>query len=295
MMANSGQRYHRSDNAEAYRQNASFVYSPAYTSPVLGLLDAKAGERSGELTLDVARLISRPEQAATAAGHVLGIDASADMIDKATRLRDAAAAAAAAAAAQQGDPDGLGDRVKFRVLDGHELATGLGHDLEGTFDKVFSNAALHWMKASPSQVIRGVRTALKRGGVFAAEMGGFLNCIGIRALLHQSCRRRGVDPDAVDPWFFPTAEQYSALLIEGGFEVRHCELVPRLTALPPSSGLRGWLSTFAGPFLNAFDDEGTRGAVLDEVEAALRPDCYDAAEDRWSIMYVRLRIRAVAV
>ena len=40
-----------------YTKNASFVYSDAYTAPVLGLLDAKPGERildfgcgSGELT-----------------------------------------------------------------------------------------------------------------------------------------------------------------------------------------------------------------------------------------------------
>ena len=38
------QNYHRSDDAQAYRRNASFVYSTAYTAAVLELLDAQPGE-----------------------------------------------------------------------------------------------------------------------------------------------------------------------------------------------------------------------------------------------------------
>lgn len=36
--------YHRSDNAQAYRQNASFVFSDAYAAPVLALLDPQPGD-----------------------------------------------------------------------------------------------------------------------------------------------------------------------------------------------------------------------------------------------------------
>ena len=42
-MASTG--YHRSDNAEVYSKNASFVYSSANTAAVLRLLDAQRGDK----------------------------------------------------------------------------------------------------------------------------------------------------------------------------------------------------------------------------------------------------------
>ena len=48
----------------------------------------------------------------------------------------------------------------------------------GQFDKVFSNAALHWCKRDPVGVIRSAKKVLKPGGVFAAEFGGWGNCVG---------------------------------------------------------------------------------------------------------------------
>jgi len=51
-------------------------------------------------------------------------------------------------------------------------------ELQEGYDAVFSNAALHWCKRDPLGVVQGVRRALKPGGRFVAEMGGFMNCIG---------------------------------------------------------------------------------------------------------------------
>ena len=48
----------------------------------------------------------------------------------------------------------------------------------GQFDKVFSDAVLHWCKRDPVGVIRSAKKVLKPGGVFAAEFGGWGNCIG---------------------------------------------------------------------------------------------------------------------
>ena len=48
----------------------------------------------------------------------------------------------------------------------------------GKFDKVFSNAVLHWCKLDPAGVIRNVKKVLKPGGIFAAELGGWGNCTG---------------------------------------------------------------------------------------------------------------------
>lgn len=48
----------------------------------------------------------------------------------------------------------------------------------GEFDKVFSNAVLHWCKRDPVGVIRSIKKVLKPGGIFATEFGGWGNCIG---------------------------------------------------------------------------------------------------------------------
>ncbi|GAC72139.1 hypothetical protein PANT_6c00084 [Moesziomyces antarcticus T-34] len=269
----AAQQYHRSDNAEVYRTNASFVYSNAFTAAVVKLLDPRPGDHvidlgcgSGELTLEVASAVG-PD------GSVLGLDASADMIVKAQSLAARSTTSSAAP-------------IEFVVKDGHDAL----HDK--TVDKVFSNAALHWMKRSPSAVVKNVYGVLRPGGRFAAEMGGHMNCVGVRGQLHRSLRQRGLDPTQYDPWFFPTPQEYRQLLLNAGFQVESCELVPRITPLPKESGLRGWLETFAGPFLNAIDAEQDKQAVVAEVEDALRPDCYDAESGVWSVMYVRLRVLA---
>lgn len=119
-----------------------------------------------------------------------------------------------------------------------------------------------------------------------------MNCVGVRGHLHVALRKRGIDPDEFDPWFFPSVEEYTALLEEVGLTVDSCELVPRMTPLPKESGLKGWLKTFAGPFLNAIESEEERVQVIQEVEEAVRPDCYNASSGTWCVMYVRLRVLA---
>jgi len=82
--------------------------------------------------------------------------------------------------------------------------------LENSFDAVFSNATLHWCKRSPIDVLKGVKKVLKKNGQgrFVAEMGGFLNCVGVRSAVYQVMRERGHTPEEKDPWWFPTDEEY---------------------------------------------------------------------------------------
>jgi small nuclear ribonucleoprotein (snRNP)-like protein len=79
-------------------------------------------------------------------------------------------------------------------------------------------------------------------------------------------------------------------MLDPPFQVLSAELVPRLT--PLTTGLRGWLSAFGGPLLNALPSEERDGAVQD-LEDLLRPDMYDPIKKQWSAMYVRLRVKAV--
>lgn len=77
-----------------------------------------------------------------------------------------------------------------------------GHDLQydGQFDAVFSNAALHWMKRDPGSVVAGVHRALKPGGRFVGEFGGFGNVASVVAAITAVLKAHGVDARELHPW-----------------------------------------------------------------------------------------------
>jgi len=69
-------------SASLYNKSVPFVYSPAFTAPILELLAAQPGERiidfgcgSGEVTLELQRYVSRANS-----GMVVGIDLSESMV-----------------------------------------------------------------------------------------------------------------------------------------------------------------------------------------------------------------------
>lgn len=89
MAADIAQRQKSSDSrdssgwsASVYNQNAPFVYSPAFTSPVLDLLAAQPGERiidfgcgSGEIALELKGVAEQGD-----GGLVVGVDFSESMV-----------------------------------------------------------------------------------------------------------------------------------------------------------------------------------------------------------------------
>ncbi|HMJ13662.1 MAG TPA: methyltransferase domain-containing protein, partial [Polyangiaceae bacterium] len=171
--------------------------------------------------------------------------------------------------------------VDARVVDGERLV------FDQEFDAVFSNAALHWMRR-PDVVLAGVRRALRPGGRFVAEFGGH-GCVAAIVVAISAVLARHA-AGFVHPWFFPTPDEYRALLEAHGFGVEHLELYPRPTPLP--TGMRGWLETFAGPMLAELSPE-LRVRVLDETTALLAPVLCDSSGN-WTADYVRLRVVARA-
>ncbi|HXQ22324.1 MAG TPA: methyltransferase domain-containing protein [Candidatus Acidoferrales bacterium] len=238
---------------ERYARNARFVAELGM--PVVELLAPRAGERILDLGCGDGVLT---EKLVAMGCHVVGVDGSAAQV---------------AAARARG--------LDVQVMDGEHLT------ITGPFDAVFSNAALHWMKNADA-VIAGVWRVLKRGGRFVAECGGHGCVATIATALGDALRHRGIDAARVNPWYFPTTEDYRARLEAQGFTVRYIALIPRPTPLP--GDITGWLETFAESFTAALPP-AERPAFIDEVREALRPHLCDA-EGAWTADYVRLRFAA---
>jgi hypothetical protein len=139
----------------------------------------------------------------------------------------------------------------------------------------------------PKAVISGVWRALKPGGRFVAEFGGYGNVETIvNAIESALLTRRGTI--VVGPWYFPQPQEYTALLEAKGFEVEKIELIQRPTPLP--GNISGWLETFAQSYTAALP-VGERPRFIAEVVESLRPKLCDT-NGNWTADYVRLRFVA---
>jgi SAM-dependent methyltransferase len=243
-------------NVQEYAQKAGFV--SALGEPVLELLAPARGERILDLGCGDGVLTKR---LVDAGANVTGVDHSPEMI---------AACRAAGVDAQIAD------------------ATLLPFDSE--FDAVFTNATLHWIKAHPERAVAGVFRALKPGGRFVGEFGGH-GCVAavVVALLAELDRRGITDAAERIPWYFPTADEYRALLEEAGFQAEYVALIPRPTRLP--AGMRAWLGIFGNRFSNALPP-AERDRYLNDVTARLVPVLRDG-QGRWTADYTRLRFKAI--
>jgi SAM-dependent methyltransferase len=252
-VAGAGDPVTQTWDPQQYAQNARFVSELG--GPVLELLNPQPGERildlgcgDGVLTAKLVALGCR----------VVGVDGSAAQVEAAKRLG-----------------------LEAYVMDGERLT------FDGEFDAVFSNAALHWMR-NPDNVIDGVRRALRTGGRFVAEMGGYGCVQKIRSALIAGLVRHGIDGSAADPWYFPNVEEYSTRLTGAGFSVDFIALIPRPTPLP--GDVAAWLETFAQNFATRLP-ETERAAYIAEVQEGLRPELCDG-NGKWTADYIRLRFAA---
>lgn len=239
---------------EAYARNGAFVHGLA--GGVLEWLAAEAGERILDLGCGDGQLSARI--AATGA-KVTGVDASPQMV-AAARARGIPAEEARAESLPYADQ---------------------------SFDAVFSNAVLHWVRDQDA-MLEEVHRVLRPGGRFVAEMGGHGNIAAIRVALSAVLARRGL---AGDSNYYPTPDEYAARLRQHGLDVREIALIPRPTPLA-ESGMAGWLRTFRVGALNSIP-EGSRESIIEQTVALLAPVLRDE-DGHWTADYVRLRLIAVA-
>jgi ubiquinone/menaquinone biosynthesis C-methylase UbiE len=244
-------------DAQAYGRNGAFVHELA--GGVLEWLNAQAGE----FILDLGCGDGQLTQRVTATGaHVLGVDASADMV---------------AAARERGIE---AEQASAESLPFHDA----------TFDAVFSNAALHWVRDHDAMLSQ-VHRVLKPGGRFVAEMGGHGNIAAIRVALMAVLQRHGYGDREDGVNYYPTAECYTERLKRHGFTVEQMATIPRPTKLA-ESGMEGWLRTFRRGVLDGLP-QPLRDVVVKETSELLAPALRDEAGN-WVADYVRLRFAAVA-
>jgi trans-aconitate methyltransferase len=234
-----------------YDDRHSFVWKKA--ADLIDLLDPQPGERIIDLGCGTGHLTA---QIAERGASVIGLDASVSMI----------------AQARQNFP-----KLKFVLADAQTF------DLGGGFDAVFSNAALHWIP-EPARVIASVARALKPDGRFVLEMGAKGNIARIVEALS------AVLEAARNPWYFPTAGEYSQVLEQQGFEVQALWTIERWNKLEhPERGLREWLEMFAGTWFEGVPAKA-HGSLINEIESRLRPALFH--DNAWWADYRRLRVIA---
>ena len=241
----------------AYERNGAFVH--ALAGGVLELLDARRGEYILDLGCGDGQLTQRI--AATGA-HVLGVDASLEMVE-AARNRGIEA-----------------EQAKAELLPFHD----------GTFDAVFSNAVLHWVRDQDAMLAQ-VHRVLRKGGRFVAEMGGHGNIAAIHVALRAVLARYGFGDREDGVNYYPSAESYAERLARQGFAVKEIAIIPRPTKLG-EGGMEGWLRTFRRGVLDGLPQD-VREAVVKETMELLAPALQNEAGD-WIADYVRLRFVAVA-
>jgi trans-aconitate methyltransferase len=244
-------------DTQAYWRNGAFVHELA--DGVLEWLNAQMGEFILDLGCGDGQLTQRI--AATGA-HVLGVDASVDMVS----------------AAREGG-------IEAELANAESLPFH-----QETFDAVFSNAALHWVRDQDAMLTQ-VHRVLKSGGRLVAEMGGQGNIAAIRVALMAVLARHGYGEREDGVNYYPTAESYTKRLNRHGFRVTEMATIPRPTKLA-ESGMAGWLRTFRRGVLDGLP-EGTREAVVRETTELLAPALQDE-EGNWIADYVRLRFVAIA-
>jgi SAM-dependent methyltransferase len=199
---------------------------------------------------------------AAAGANVVGVDASEAMV-AAARARGIAADVASAESLPYAD---------------------------ASFDAVFSNAVLHWVRNQDAMMAE-VHRVLKPGGRFVAEMGGHGNVAAIHVALRAVLERHGFAGAEDGINYYPTPDEYRRRLEQHGFTVERIALIPRPTPLE-KGGMAGWLHTFRRGLLDRLPQD-VRGAVVDDCCTLLAPALRNE-DGNWTADYVRLRFVAWA-
>jgi trans-aconitate 2-methyltransferase len=219
-------------NASDYAKNSANQYQWAkelfpklHLNGGEALLDLGCGD--GKITVELANALPN--------GKVVGVDSSKEMIALANKNF-----------AAPNHPN-----LRFMVMDARALT------FECEFDRVFSNAVLHWI-VDQKPVLAGVHRSLRRGGRLLFQMAGKGNAQAIIDILEEL---KQVEPwrhffaEMAFPYGFFSAEEYRTFLQDSGLEPVRAELIAKDMMHPNAEALKGWIRTTWLPFTNKLPEE----------------------------------------
>ncbi len=202
------------------------------------LLDVGCGD--GKITAELARCLPN--------GRVIGIDSSEKMINLAKNTF----------------PQKDYANLSFDLMDARMLT------FQSEFERIFSNAALHWI-VEQKAVLYGVYNSLKPSGRLLFQMAGKGNAKEILNIIDELVT---VEPwkefltNMSFPYGFYDPEEYKSFLKEAGLTPERVELFPKDMKLNGSEGLAGWIRTTWLPF-------------TDKLPAGLRPKFVELVVNRY--------------
>jgi SAM-dependent methyltransferase len=250
-------------HAEDYDSRYGFV--SRLGDDLLELLGPVSGMRVLDLGCGTGR---HAGELASRGADVVGLDADASMLDRARREHPGAR----------------------YVQMGADVLSLPALGATSPFDACLSNAALHWM-TDQEEVIRNVRSVLREGGRFVAEMGGAGNIATLDAALRSGLQDLGLAGIRVVRNYFPTVGQQSILLESCGFRVDLAAWFPRPTRLAEGDRASDWTRHFRAATWRAVPED-RHAELARAVDARATSLC---RSDGWYADYCRLRFVAVAV
>jgi trans-aconitate 2-methyltransferase len=219
-------------NAQDYSKNSANQYAWAKELiPKLklqgdeALLDIGCGD--GKITAEIAKALPK--------GRVVGIDSSQEMINLAQTLF----------------PQNDYPNLSFQLVDARKII------FQPVFDRVFSNAALHWILAQ-SEVLFGIERCLKPGGWLLFQMAGKGNAQEIISLLDNMLSLVPWKPYFEGfkfPYGFFGQEEYTNFLLKADLKPLRVELFPKDMKFQGTEGLAGWVRTTWLPFTEKLPEE----------------------------------------
>jgi len=228
------------------------------------ILDVGCGD--GKITAELARAVPQ--------GSVVGLDASAEMIDFARKIF----------------PTTEISNLNFQIADAREIQSQI------RFDVVFSNAALHWVEDHEA-ILRGAASVLKAGGRLVISCGGKGNAHDVFLAFRPEMRlkrRCEYFRQMPLPYFFHSPADYEKWLPQAGFKIQRLELAPKDATYAGATGFATWLRTTWLPFVQRVPvnlREEFIAAVTRRYVAKHPPD----AAGKVHVRMVRLEIEAVKV
>lgn len=186
------------------------------------ILDLGCGD--GGLTEELAQAV--PE------GNVLGIDASAGMIETARQRKR--------------------DNLEFRQTDINDI------EFENMFDVIFSNAALHWVK-DHTKLLHNTFRALKEKGVLLWDFAGEGNCSNFFSVVWDQMQSQKYEQYFREfewPWYMPAKADYEKLVAAVGFSVYDVAEVNRDRSFADADEMIKWIDQPSiVPFISILPDD----------------------------------------